>query len=88
MKEPQKIYVGAAVFFDHVADDGWPGDAGLWPVDGGTSRSVDRAAVNVDKPRHPSLPQRLQFLLFSGNRMPWTSFGARAGKQLVRANGE
>jgi len=32
MKEPKKTYVGAAVFFDRPADDGWPEDAGLWPI--------------------------------------------------------
>ncbi len=31
MKEPKKTYVGAAVFFERVADDGWPEDAGLSP---------------------------------------------------------
>jgi hypothetical protein len=31
MKESKKSYVGSAVFFDRLADDGWPEDAGLWP---------------------------------------------------------
>jgi hypothetical protein len=34
MKAPKKAYVGAAVIFERVADDGWPEDAGLWPIDG------------------------------------------------------
>ncbi len=31
MKELKKTYVGAAVFFERLADDGWPEDAGGWP---------------------------------------------------------
>jgi hypothetical protein len=31
MREQKKTYVGAAVFFERLADDGWPEDAGLWP---------------------------------------------------------
>ncbi len=26
-----KTHVGAAVFFDRLADDGWPEDAAEWP---------------------------------------------------------
>lgn len=26
-----KTYVGAAVFFERLADDGWPEDSGDWP---------------------------------------------------------
>jgi len=37
MKEPKKTYVGAAVFFDRLADDGWPEGAGLWPIGEWTS---------------------------------------------------
>jgi len=36
MKDPKKTYVGAAVFFERPADDGWPEDAGSWPMDGCT----------------------------------------------------
>jgi len=31
MKEPTKTYVGLAVFFDRLADDELPEDAGWWP---------------------------------------------------------
>ena len=34
MKELKRTYVGAAVFFERLADDGWPEDAGLWPIGG------------------------------------------------------
>jgi hypothetical protein len=37
MKEQKKTYVGAAVFFERLADDGWPEDTGLWPFDEWTS---------------------------------------------------
>ena len=40
MKEPKKTYVGLAVFFDRLADDGWPEDAGLWPLDGFTTPPI------------------------------------------------
>ena len=36
MKETKKTYVGAAVFFDRLADDGWSEDVGLWPIGGRT----------------------------------------------------
>src|SRR5262245_41433584 len=36
MKEPTKTYVGLAVIFDRLADDGWPEDAGWWPIGGCT----------------------------------------------------
>lgn len=32
MNRLNKTYVGAAVFFDRTADDGWPEDAGWWPL--------------------------------------------------------
>jgi hypothetical protein len=35
MREPKKTYVGAAVFFERLADDGWPEDFGWWPERGG-----------------------------------------------------
>jgi hypothetical protein len=28
VKEPKKTYVGAAVFFERLPDDGWPEDVG------------------------------------------------------------
>jgi hypothetical protein len=32
MKQPKKTYVGMAVFFERLADDGWPEDASGWPI--------------------------------------------------------
>ena len=32
MEEPEKTYVCVEVFFERLADDGWPEDAGLWPI--------------------------------------------------------
>jgi hypothetical protein len=35
MKSPKKTYIGAAVFFDRLDDDGWP-EADSCPIDGCT----------------------------------------------------
>ena len=40
MKDQKKTYVGPAVFFERLADGGWPEDAGLWPLDGFTSPPI------------------------------------------------
>ena len=32
MKESPNIYLGGAILFDRLADDGWPEDAGRWPI--------------------------------------------------------
>jgi hypothetical protein len=57
MKEPMRTYVGAAVFFERAADDGWSED---------TSRpaqlSDQRAPVNT----RFSLSQLMKFLLRNG----------------------
>ena len=45
MKESKQTSVGAPVFFERLADDGWPEDAGWWPerIGGGTLRPVHRS---------------------------------------------
>jgi hypothetical protein len=68
MKEPKKTYVGAAVVFERLADDGWPEDAGSWPIDGCTSRPVNCSDVCVQGARRRSLSQRIKSLLRSRNR--------------------
>jgi hypothetical protein len=40
MDEARKTYVSAAVFFERLADDGWPEDAGRWPISGCTSAPI------------------------------------------------
>jgi hypothetical protein len=67
MKEA-KTYVGAAVFYEREADDGWPEDAGLWPIDGYTSHLANRAEVGVQFDRRHSVFQRLKALLPSSGR--------------------
>jgi hypothetical protein len=32
MREPDKSYESATAVCERLADDGWPEDAGLWPV--------------------------------------------------------
>ena len=68
MKEPKKTCVGAAVYFERLADDGWPEDAGSWPIDGGVSRPVNCSDVYVQGARRPPLSQRIKSLLRSRNR--------------------
>ena len=54
MKEPKKTYVGAAVFFERLADDGWPEDAGWWPIGGCTSPPVTYSDERVQGARRRS----------------------------------
>lgn len=72
MKKPKKTYVGAAVFFERVADDGWPEDAGLWSVDVGGCRlhtnSVTHPKECVRQVRRLSLSSFIQSILRSRNR--------------------
>jgi hypothetical protein len=42
MKEPMNTCGGATVLFERLADDGWPDDAGCWPI-GWTSPPVPRS---------------------------------------------
>jgi hypothetical protein len=67
MKAPKKTYVGAAVVFERVADDGWPEDAGLWPIDGRTPRPVNGEAC-VRGIRWPPLSQFTKPLLRRGDQ--------------------
>jgi hypothetical protein len=39
MKETMRTQIEADVFRDRAADDGWPEDAGLRPLEGGTPDS-------------------------------------------------
>lgn len=67
MKEPKKTYVGAAVFFERLADDGWPEDAGWWPerIGGCTLRPVNRSDERVQGVRRFSPSQFIKSLLQS-----------------------
>jgi len=65
MKEPKKTYVGAAVFFERAADDGWPEDSGWWPerADGCTLREAHCSDDRVQGVRRLSLSLFLKSLL-------------------------
>ena len=62
----KKTYVGAAVFFDRLADDGWSEDAGLWPIDGRTLPPAKRLHKRVPGVRRFS--QFIKSLLRNLNR--------------------
>ena len=55
VKEQKKTYVGAAVFFERLADDGWPEDAGMWPFDGLNSPRTKGPSERGQKARRLSL---------------------------------
>jgi hypothetical protein len=63
MKKPKNTYVGAAVFFERLADDGWPEDAGLWPIGESTSPPGKCSPERVQGVRRLSLLQFIKSLL-------------------------
>lgn len=71
MKEPKKTDVGAAVFFERPADDGWPEDAGWWPerIVGFALLPVDSSDDRAQEIRRLSLPQVIRSLLLDRTRM-------------------
>jgi hypothetical protein len=75
MKEQKKIYVDAAVFFERLADDGWPEDAGLWPFDGFISPPVKCSHECVQRVRRLFRSQFIKCLLRNRNRMYSSSLG-------------
>jgi hypothetical protein len=70
MKEPKTLYAGAALFFEHPADDGWPEDAGWWPerIVGCTLHTVNCSDERVHGVNHLSLSQFIKSLMQSRNR--------------------
>jgi hypothetical protein len=58
MKEPKNTYL---VIPDRAADDGWPEDAGLWPLDGSNSHPSKSSDALVAGVSHPSMWQRIKF---------------------------
>jgi len=65
MKEKKKTYVGAAVFFERQADDGWPEDAGLWPFDGFTPPPIKCPDGRVQEARRLSFSRFVKSLVQS-----------------------
>jgi len=65
MKVPMQTQIGAGVFRDLAADDGWPEDAGLWPLEGVTPRSDPYWQETVDRAGQPALFPRLRSFLRS-----------------------
>jgi hypothetical protein len=68
MKEPKKTYVGMAVFFDRLADDGWPEDAGLWPIGRYTLPPVECSRERIQGIRQLFPSQFIKSLLRNRNR--------------------
>jgi hypothetical protein len=68
MKALKKTYVGSAVFFERLADDGWPEDAGWWPMDECTSSPVKCSDERVLAVKRRSLSQCVKSLLRIGKR--------------------
>jgi len=66
MKEQKKTYAGAAVFFERTADDGWPEDAGLWPLNGFNTPPIKYPDERVEGAKRLSLSQLVKSLLRSG----------------------
>jgi len=79
MKEPNKPNVGAAAPFEHLADDGWPEDAGWWPerIGGCALHSVNCSNERRQGVRGLSLSHFIRFLLRSPHSsvvvVPWRS---------------
>ena len=63
MREQKKAYVGAAVFFERLADDGRPEDPGLWPFDGFTSPPIKCPGEPVQEATRLSLSQFVKSLV-------------------------
>jgi len=68
MKEPKKTYVGLAVFFDRLADDGWREDAGSWPIGGYNLPPVKWSSERVQAVRRLSPFQFIKSLFRNRNR--------------------
>lgn len=66
MNDSKHTYVGAAASFDRTADDGWPEDAGLWPIEGSAAHPVQYSHQPLQGSERPSLSERVRsFLLGS-----------------------
>ena len=64
MKETKKPGVGAAVFCERLADDGWPEDAGWWPLDRYTAPLVKSSRERVQGVRWLSSIARTACIVF------------------------
>jgi hypothetical protein len=64
-KELKTSHVGAPVFFEHLADDGWPQDVGWWPerIGGCILHSVNCSNERVQGVRRLSLSHLIKSLL-------------------------
>ena len=69
MKDITMTCLGAAVYFDGLADDGWPEDAGLWPTDGFTSLRAKRHTNRVGDARSAPLSGLIKFLFRKRHRI-------------------
>jgi hypothetical protein len=68
MKASKTTYGVAAVVFERLADDGWPDDAGWWPLGGRVSTANRPFEQRVQIVRDRSLSQFTKSLLRIGNR--------------------
>jgi hypothetical protein len=63
MKEPKRTYVGAAVFFERAADDGWSEDCDWWTETTGGSGAAHRCNERVEIVTRPPVSQFVKSLL-------------------------
>ena len=68
MKAPKTTSGGAAVVFERLADDGWPEDAGWWPLGGCVEPTNQRFEESILVVRRRSLSQFTKSLLCIGDR--------------------
>ena len=63
MEELKRAHTDAAVSFERLADDGWPEDAGWWPIEGPTSPSVKSSQERVQGVSRLSPSQLIKSLM-------------------------
>ena len=63
MNQSSKSYVYAAIRVDSPADDGWPEDAGLWPLCGSTSNPAAISGISSRTAGRPANNRRLRSFL-------------------------
>jgi len=68
MNKQNKTYVGAAVYFERLADDGWGEDGELWPLDVVRAPAMTRPGARVHGLRRRFLSHFVKSAVQSGIR--------------------
>ena len=63
MKAPKSTNVSTAVFFEKPAHDGWPEDAGGWPISGCVLSPVEWPGGQAQVVRRGALRRLIKLLL-------------------------